>query len=126
MKITLEWDQDLLLLRCRAYHRSGVKTITYMARITGPHPDYYLSRSFVERYCKSNARWDSLVFFLADDGVYELVIKRMSESGIYLTKERKWLVVDSRRVYIYDDEEMNYQYVLYCAWLIKRRQEVSA
>ena len=118
MKIHLTWDGDLLLLRFRVYHRANVRAIPYMARITGPHPNYLLARSFVDRSLKTNSRWDSIVCHVDQEGIYEIVIKRLLENGIYLSRERRWLVVADGQAYLYEDEELNAQYVLYCAWLL--------
>ncbi len=126
IKITMNWDEDLLLVRYRAYQRTGVKTISYMAEVTGPHPDYYLARSFVDRYRQSNPRWDSFTYYVEHDGIYEIVIKRLSEDRAFLSRERKWLIVDSKRTYLYDGEEMNYPYVLYCAWLFRHKRVETA
>lgn len=118
IKISLEWSGNLLILRYRVYHRVGVESLSYMAQITGSHPDYVLARSFVESYRSSNARWDSYVCCASGDGIYEIVIKRFADDGRYLSRERKWLVVTHGQTYLYEDEEMNAQYVLYCAWLL--------
>jgi hypothetical protein len=118
MKIHLTWDGDLLLLRFRVYHRANIRAIPYMARITGPHPNYLLARSFVDRSLKTNSRWDSIVCYVDHEGIYEIVIKRLLENGIYLSRERRWLVVADGQAYLYEDEELNAQYVLYCAWLL--------
>ena len=126
IKISIEQVSGLVVLRYRAYYRKGVKTISYVARITGPHPDFVLARSFVERYCRSNSRWDEFACCVDEDGIYEIVIKRRTEDGVYLSRERKWLVVESGRVYLYEDEEMNAQYVLYCAWLISPNYPLCA
>lgn len=119
IKISTTWDQDLLLVRYRVYHRAGIKAVTYMAEITGPHPDYYLSRSFVDRYRQSNPRFDGFTCYVKHDGIYEIVIKRQSEDGSFLSRERMWFVLADGRIYLYEDEDMNYLYVLYCAWLLR-------
>ena len=126
IKILMEWDHDLLLLRYRAYQRAGIKTISYMAMITGPHPNYLLDRSFVDYFHLSNSRWDSYICYVEQDGIYEIVIKRLTEDGSYLSRERKWLVVADGRTYLYEDEEMNAQYVLYCAWLLSLQCSMCA
>ena len=54
------------------------------------------------------------------------MIKRQSEDGAFLSRERKWLVVADGRTYFYEDDEMNYPYVLYCAWLLRHGREASA
>lgn len=119
IKISTTWDEDLLLVRYRVYHRAGIKAVTYMAEITGPHPDYYLSRSFVDRYRQSNPRFDGFTCYVKHDGIYEIVIKRQSEDGSFLSRERMWFVLADGRIYLYEDEDMNYLYVLYCAWLLR-------
>ena len=125
IKISTTWDEALLLVRYRAYHRAGIKTVSYMAEITGPHPNYYLSRSFVDRYRQRNPRFDGLTCFVEHDGIYEIVIKRLRIDGAFLSRERKWLVVADGQTYLYEDEEMNYPYVLYCAWLLRRGRAAS-
>lgn len=112
----------MLLVQYRAYQRAGMKTVSYMAEITGSHPDYHLARSFVDRYRQSNPRWDSYTCYVEHDGIYEIVIKRLSEDGRFFSRERKWLIVDNRRTYLYDGKEMNYPYVLYCSWLLRYKQ----
>jgi len=126
IKITLDQLDDLLILRYRAYQRSGIRTISYMARITGPHPDYVLARSFLNSYSKHNARWDSFVCCVAEEGIYEIVIKRFAADDRYISRERKWLVVAHGQAYLYEDQEMNAQYVLYCAWLLSPQRFLCA
>ena len=126
IKISTTWDEDLLLIRYRAYQRSGIKTVSYMAEIIGPHPNYYLSRSFVDRYRQQNPRFDGFTCYVEHDGIYEIVIKRLRENGAFLSRERRWLVVAGGQTYLYEDEEMNYPYVLYCAWLLRYGREASA
>ena len=122
IKITLTWDEELLLVRYRAYQRSGIKTVSYMAEITGPHPDYILARSFVDRFRRRNLRWDSFTCYVEHDGIYEIVIKRLTEDGILLSRERKWLIVDGGLTSLYEDEQMNYASVLCRARLFRRRR----
>ena len=110
-----------MILNYRVYQRKGVRAISYIARITGAHPDYILARAFVESYRRNNSRWESIVCCIDADGIYEVVIKRYAQDGGYLSRERKWIVVVCGKAYVYDDADMNAQYVLYCAWLLSPR-----
>ena len=103
------------------YQRKSVRAISYIARITGAHPDYILARSFVESYRRNNSRWESIVCCVDTDGIYEVVIKRYAQDGGYLSREREWVVVANRQAFVYEDTDMNAQYVLYCAWLLSPR-----
>lgn len=111
----------------RVYHRAHTQFKTYMARIVGPDPNYILCRCFVWRGYSSNSRWNTYTCDVPGEGIYEIVIKRFDEEGKYLSRERKWLIYYNGKYYEYEDEDMNYQYVLYCAWLIRELQrDVSA
>ncbi len=125
MRKVTQIDSSSLIYRYRLYHQEGNYFKTYIARVVGPHPNYYLRRLFEIRSRKSNARFDSFGYFL-ENGIYEFVVKRFdSETNELISKVRKWLVVAEGRMYEYADEEMNYQYVLYTAFNL-RLQEGSA
>ena len=59
----------------RVYHRLGYTFKTCVAKITGPHPNYYLERFFDIRTRLHNERFDTFVYILGN-GIYEYVIKR--------------------------------------------------
>ena len=126
MKLEQHWYGDDLLLRYRVYQRSGSVFKTYVARIAGPHPDFVLDRQFELCWASVNPRWTRYTCLIECDGVYEIVIKRYSESMTYLSRERMWLVVADGESYLYADEDLNSQFVLYSAWLLDGCKGMSA
>ena len=119
MKISLEKGGHDLVLRYRVYQRRGIICKTYVAKIVGPHPNYILNRCFQELWENSNSRWSLYTCLLYTEGIYEIAIKRFTLDGNYLGRERLWLIIYEGNVHIYEGEEMNNQYVLYCAGLLQ-------
>lgn len=119
MKSVVNLDEVSCLYRFRVYDRAGQKLKSYVARITGPDPNYILHRRFQESY-HTRCKGFELFVYILDDGIYEQVTKRFDEeTGEYLGKERKWLVVSGGEMRRYGDQEMNYQYVLYSAFNLR-------
>ena len=54
-------------------------------------------------------------------GIYEFVVKRFDSEGHLLSKERNWLIVCNGCLYQYESDDMNYQYVLYVAFLLQQK-----
>lgn len=119
MKLTIERTDSEPIIRYRVYHRRNVSFKTYVAKITGPHPDYILNRCFVDQWANINPRWNLYTYLLTSEGIYEISVKRFDAAGNYLSRERKWLVYYGGEMYEYESEEMNNQYVLYCAGLLQ-------
>lgn len=119
MTLKCDWFGDDLRLCYRVYNRNASSYKTYVARIIGPHPDYYLDRKFEECWVNENSRWSSYTCLIDRNGVYEVVIKRFGRDGRFLSRERKWLFVCDGSVTEYDGGEMNGQYILYCVDLLK-------
>lgn len=95
---------------------------SYVALITGPDPNYYLHRVFLPQ-----ARYGRGYSCRLDDGIYELSIKYFcKETEKLLRRERKWLVVLDGDLYEYDGADMNYQYVLYTAGMLRFQREAAA
>ena len=107
---------DAVVFSYRVYHRRGITFKTYIARIVGPHSNYYLDRAFDIRCHEQNNRFDTIRYVL-ETGIYEYVIKRYKDDRLF-QKERMWVVVCGTDVYCYADDEMNYQYVLYTQYLL--------
>ena len=122
----MQWYGGDLLLQYRVYQRSGSVFKTYVARITGPHPDYILDRQFELCGASVNSRWTRYTCLIESEGVYEIVIKRYLRDMTYLSRERMWLVVAEGESYLYADEDFNSQYVLYSAWLLDGCKQMSA
>ena len=119
MKIRLHQTEDGLQASYAVYKRQGITFKTYGAQIIGTDPNYCIQRAFLRRSCVANPRFYKFSYPLENDGILEFVIKRYDKaSGRFLSWERKWVVVYDGTVRIYDDDEMNYQYVLYCSWLL--------
>ena len=127
MNYSIEKLSDSVVFEYRVYHRKETSFRSYVAKIVGPHPTYYLNRVFDYRGHVSNSRFDTFRYWL-DTGIYEFVIKRLKGNQV-IQKERMWIVVVGNEVYSYKDEEMNYQYVLYTqsllAGLSKRGEAVA-
>ena len=93
----------------------------YVARITGPDPNYRLRRYFLQQerstvYGKCNCEQFYCQLY---DGIFEVSLKYYDkETGELLSRKRQWIVVLDGDEYDYDDEEMNYQYVLYTAGML--------
>lgn len=104
------------VFRYRVYNRKGETFKTHIARIVGEDPNYILKRDFLFGYISHYRRFDMFTYVL-DDGIYELMVKRFDEeTGDCVEKDRKWLVVSDGEMTAYDDDQMNYQYVLYTAF----------
>lgn len=123
MKIWTCWSDDLLSLHYRVYSRRDESFKTYLAQITGPNPNYILNRVFLSRDFDRHKRYICFRYRISQDGIYELAVKRFDKEGRYLSRERLWLVVFRGRHYWYADEDMNYQYVLYCEALLRSMQD---
>lgn len=95
---------------------------SYVALITGPDPNYYLHRVFLPLICYGRSYSCELY-----DGIYELPIKYFSkETKKFLRRERKWLIVLDEDLYEYNGDEMNYQYVLYTAGMLRLQRGATA
>ena len=104
------------VFRYRVYNHKGEVFNTYIAKIIGEDPNYILKRNFLSRYFYHYSRFDTFIYVL-EDGIYELMVKRFDEeTGDCIEKDRKWLVVSDGELRLYDNEDMNYQYVLYTAF----------
>ena len=109
-------ENEECIFRYRVYNRKGKTFKTYIARITGEDPNYILKRDFMFRYICHYSRFDTFTYIL-EDGIYEWMVKRFdNDTGASVEKERKWLVVSDGEMTLYDDDDMNYQYVLYTAF----------
>ena len=121
MKIRILYaDSDTVVLSYRVYHRRDTTFKSYIARICGPHPQYYLDRKYDYRQHTSNPRFDTFRYSL-QNGIYEFVVKRFDSEGHLLSKERNWLIVCNGCLYQYESDDMNYQYVLYVAFLLQQK-----
>ena len=63
------------------------------------------------------------------NGIFEVSLKYYDKkTGERLSRERQWIVVLDGDEYEYEDEEMNYQYVLYTASMLalQSQREYSA
>ena len=108
-------EDTLCIFRYRVYNRKGETYKTYIAQIVGEDPTFILKRDFLFPYVSGNSRFRTFTHVL-EDGIYELMVKRFDEeTGDCLEKDRRWLVVSDGELRLYDNEEMNYQYVLYVA-----------
>ena len=126
MKYTIEKFSDGVVFSYRVYHRKETSFRSYVAKIVGPHPNYYLDRMFDYRGHLTNSRFDTYRYWL-NEGIYEYVVKRFQGDQV-IQKERMWIVVAGNEVYSYDEDEMNYQYVLYTQFLLSgalRRREAA-
>lgn len=123
MKLTIERTDSDLIIRYRVYHRRDTSFKTYVAKITSPHPDYILNRCFLDQWANTNPRWNLYTYLLTSEGIYEISVKHFDTAGNYLLRERKWLVYYGGEIYEYENEEMNNQYVLYCAGLLENMRE---
>ena len=97
-------------------HLEGIRFHAYIARITGPDPNYILGRDFLTA---SVRRAEGRTFFRYRlyDGVYDLTVKYYDKlTGEYLNRERRWLVMLDGDLYQYNEEDANPQYVLYAAF----------
>lgn len=118
MKIRIKYkNYDTVILSYRVYHRRDTSFKSYIARICGSHPQYYLDRRFDSCQHTSNPRFDTFQYCL-NNGIYEFVIKRFDSDGKMLAKDRNWLIVYDGCLYQYADKEMNYQYVLYTEFVL--------
>ena len=122
MKYKIEKEFGAVIFTYRVYHRQGTEFKTYVAKIIGPHPNYYLERFFDYRMHKSNSRFDTFGYVL-ETGIYEFVVKRYAGNQL-ISKDRQWIVVDGTDVYSYDGDEMNYMYVLYTQFLLSQKKIV--
>ena len=126
MTISVEKCGGDVVLRYRVYQRKGGVYKTYVARIVGPHPDFILNRCFQELWVNPNPRWSLYTCLLSREGIYEIAIKRFDLEGNYLSRERLWFVFYGENAHIYNEDDMNNQYVLYCAGLLQSTaREVS-
>lgn len=119
MKAVIEKQGSDVVLRYRVYQRRDTRYKTYVAWIAGSHPDYILDRFFLTVWENPNPRWSQYTCLLPWDGIYEISIKRYDLEGSYLSRERLWLVACDGETRIYAEGEMNNQYVLYCAGLLR-------
>ena len=111
-------EDTLCIFRYRVYNQKGKIYKTYIAQIVGEDPNFILKRNFLPRYFYRYKRFDTFIYVL-EAGIYELMVKRFDdETGACVGKERKWLVVSDGQMTLYDEEDMNYQYVLYTASLL--------
>ncbi len=120
MKTVVEKQGSDLVLRYRVYQRKNTRYKTYVAWIAGTHPDYILDRGFLTVWENANPRWSQYTSLLPWDGIYEISVKRYDLAGSYLSRERLWLVASDGETHIYEEGEMNNQYVLYCAGLLRK------
>ncbi len=101
----------------RVYKRKNASYRTWVARIEGDDPDYILQRDFLPRSCQTSPGYDTFTYHL-EEGIYEFAIVRFDALGNRGARERKWILVHEGEVRVYEEAEMDYQYVLYCAWLL--------
>lgn len=126
MKLKLKWVNDRLVVRFRVEQISGTKVKAFLAKVTGPHPDYIVNRCFQDGMRDRDNKKINLLYQLMENGIYEICEKRYHISGKFLSRERKWLVICDGDTRLYRDEEMNYQYVLYCSELLQLERKAAS
>ena len=102
-------------------HLQGIRFHAYIARITGPDPNYILGRAFLTENVM-HTEGCSYFHYRLYDGVYDLSVKYYDElTGEYLNRERLWLIMLDGDLYEYSSEDMNYQYVLYTEYNLRQQ-----
>lgn len=97
----------------------GARASYYVARITGPDPNYRLRRYFLPQERSKTFDDCENYFCKLYNGIFEVSLKYYDKkTGELLSRERQWIVVLDGDEYEYEDEEMNYQYVLYTASML--------
>lgn len=125
VKLELDWCDTDLRVRYRVYEQRNTSFTTYVAKIRGPHPVFRLDREFISCWVNSNPRWSRYVCLLDRNGVYEIVTKRFDREGKYLSRDRKWLIVQDGIAKEYDDQEINDWTILQNVWLLADSQKVA-
>lgn len=97
----------------------GLRWKPYIAKIQGRDPNFILRRSFQEvkytRTEKGGYCWTEL-----QNGLYEVAINRTDKkTGERVWRERWWIIVIDDEIYEYEFDEMNWQYALYAAFLVR-------
>ena len=97
----------------------GLRWRPYVARIEGRDPNYILHRVFEDVDYSRSAKIGIFRVEL-QSGLYEAaIIRTEKKTGKTVWGDRWWIIVADDDIYEYKFEEMNWQYALYTAFLVR-------
>ena len=85
----------------------------YLAKITGPDPNFRLRRHFLHWREISHGETYAYYLYHLTDGIYERVVKYYdAETNAFVSKERRWIIAEGDAIAEYKDDEFDYDSVL--------------